>query len=178
MLYKNYVYIQQYFTTPPAPRLLPPLPPPPPPPRPPPRLPPTHCPASPPAALRATLHASPPATHFSATCRPATPPPHRPAARRRAPPLLPAVSSSHCCAWARVPVVEPHTAVRRVTACAWGGAGGGADSRRGAFALCAPRVASPSRCVSAVARGRRRTRCVSVGAWVVAGARRRAWGDA
>src|SRR5712675_173989 len=121
---------------------------------------------------------SPPATHFSATCRPATPPPHRPAARRHAPPLLPAVSSSHCCAWARVPVVEPHTAVRRVTACAWGGAGGGADSRRGAFALCAPRVASPSRCVSAVARGHRRTRCVSVGAWVVAGARRRAWGDA
>ena len=141
-----------------------------------PRLP-ARRPARYPARLPARA-ASPPATHFPATCRPATPPPHRPAARRRAPPLLPAVSSSHCCAWARVPVVEPHTAVRRVTACAWGGAGGGADSRRGAFALCAPRVASPSRCVSAVARGRRRTRCVSVGAWVVAGARRRAWGDA
>src|SRR5712675_1185224 len=48
------------------------------------------------------------------------PPCHSTASPPRCPPPratpLPAVSSSHCCAWARVPVVAPCTAARRVTA--------------------------------------------------------------
>src|SRR5712672_864743 len=134
---------------------------------------PTFCPAFPPAALRATPHASPPALPHHPP--PISPPPaplplHRlpaslPAATRHPNPRRVVVTLLCVGACARCGATHCHT---------WVGAGGGRDSRRGAFALCAPHVASPSRCVSAVAQGRRRTRCVSVGAWVVAGGRRRA----
>src|SRR5712672_216817 len=126
---------------------------------------PTFCPAFPPAALRATPHAAPPALPHRPP--PISPPPaalplHRltaslPAATRHPNPRRVVVALLCVGACARHGATHCRASRHRVCVGAWAGAGGGGDSRRGAFALCAPRVASPSCCVSTVARGRRRT---------------------
>src|SRR5712671_2374709 len=114
---------------------------------------PTCCPAFPPAALRATPHASPPALPHRPP--PISPPPaalplHHltaslPAATRHRDPCRVVVALLCVGACARHGTTHCHASRHRVCVGTWAGAGGGGDSRRGAFALCAPRVTSRRR---------------------------------